>query len=69
MKQPRNRGKFSSTYSEPRGKPIAFRLPASLDADVRRAAGNDVNKWIKELIVEKLRSSTSKENVGSSHPA
>jgi hypothetical protein len=40
MQQPRDSsGTFTSPYSERRGDPISFRLPHSLDAQVRQASG------------------------------
>jgi hypothetical protein len=39
MDQPRIKGKFAQKETERRGDAIALRLPASLDAQVREAAG------------------------------
>ena len=56
MEQPRDAktGKFGQTGKEPKGPPIALRLPRSLDSQLREAAGPDVNSWIERAIAEKL---------------
>ena len=58
MKQPRLKGKFGSPYKEPRGEPIALRLPISLDQSVREVAGDDLKNWLKQAIAEKLARET-----------
>lgn len=61
-------GKFMSPYSEPRAKPIQFRLPTSLDARMRQVVARskgkstselstaDIREWVEEAIDQKLRS-------------
>lgn len=52
---PRTRkGKFASVYNEPRGKPIAFRLPMSVDTSLREIAGDNIVSFIQQAVVEKL---------------
>lgn len=44
------------TGSEPVvSKPISVRLPPSLEAELRKAAGGAIAPWIREAIAEKLK--------------
>ena len=60
-----NRGRFESTYKEPRGDVIALRLPQSLDQKVRAAAGwkskednTKLKKWIEKALESALNQTT-----------
>ena len=65
-------GKFTSPYPEPRGKPIQFRLPKSMDekmrAKVARELGKptgdlttyDIRMWIEKAIDHELHSTLLK---------
>ena len=58
MKQPHDRktGRFCSPNPEPLGKSIiGVRLPASLEAELRQVAGDDLSKWIREAIATRLK--------------
>jgi hypothetical protein len=57
MKQPRVKGKFSSHYVERRGDPIALRLPASLDEQIRELAGDDLKEWITQVLAREVERS------------
>lgn len=46
--------RYVSPYAEGRADPISFRLPKSLDLQVRQAAGDRVQEWIIKSIQEKL---------------
>lgn len=60
--QPRDKqGRFGQAGKEPRGEPIALRLPQSLDQQLRATVGwvsaDDnprLRAWIEQAIVEKL---------------
>jgi hypothetical protein len=56
MEQPRDTksGQFRQTGMEPKGDPIALRLPRSLDTQLREVAGADLKRWIETAIAEKL---------------
>lgn len=56
MKQPKDpkTGRFCPTNSEPLGKRIGIRLPASTENRVRQVAGKDLSDWVREAIEEKL---------------
>ncbi len=59
MRQPRLRGKFSSQYREPRGKPLALRLPESLDKELRELAGDNLKQWVEDAIALKIKQEKS----------
>lgn len=48
------KGTFAKVYREPRGKPIALRLPESIDKEARTIAGDNLIDFIKEAIAEKV---------------
>lgn len=70
-KQPRSeKGLFGSAYREPRGEPIALRLPKSLDTILRQAAGDQLKLWVEQAIAEKLeREAVASEKVRPSEPS
>jgi hypothetical protein len=55
--QPRDRktGKFGQIGAEPKGQPIALRLPQSLDERLRQTVpADEIKEWIQAAIAEKL---------------
>ncbi len=47
-------GKFISTSEPVVSRPIAIRLPPSLEMKLRKYAGDAIAPWIREAITEKL---------------
>lgn len=71
VKQPRGeKGMFGSAYREPRGEPIALRLPKSLDIVLRQVAGDQLKLWVEQAIEEKLeRDGAENANLPTSEKA
>ena len=65
MSKARNKtgkGYFTVEGSEPLAKrPVAVRLPESLDSELREIAGKDLTNWLRKAILEQLKK--DKENL------
>lgn len=49
------KGYFTVEGAEPLAKrPIAVRLPESLDTELREIAGDDLSNWIRKAVLERL---------------
>ena len=48
-------GRFASPYPEPRGKPIQFRLPKSMDESMRAAVARSLGKPVSEVSTYDIR--------------
>ena len=50
------KGYFTVEGNEPLAKrPIAVRLPESLDIELREIAGDDLSNWIRKAVLERLK--------------
>ena len=58
-------GKFVTDKEPVVSKPIALRLPPSLEAELRTYAGDAVAPWIREAIAEKLEREKQQETAKS----
>lgn len=54
---------FSS--DQPKGNPISFRLPISIDAQVRSAAAGDLSGWLCRAAISYLHRSTELDAVAA----